>query len=79
MSAKDNTPKTAREAQQQKEMRRSNAMYAVIAVLFVLLAVAVGVWKSNVIQKHATAANLYYSATAASASRFTAAASTQPR
>ena len=67
MSAKDNTPKTAREAQQQKEMRRSNAMYAVIAVLFVLLAVAVGVWKSNVIQKHATAANLYYSATAASA------------
>lgn len=62
MSANDMNPRTAREAQQQKEARRSNVLYATIAVLFVLLAVAVLVWKSNVIQKNATAATLYYTA-----------------
>lgn len=61
MSANDMNPRTAREAQQQKEARRSDIMYGTIGVLFVLLAVAVFVWKSNVIQKHATAATLYYS------------------
>ena len=34
MSANDKHSRTAREAQQQKEARRSNIMYAVIAVLF---------------------------------------------
>ena len=67
MSANDMNPRTAREAQQQKEAHRSNILYGTIGVLFVLLAVAVFVWKSNVIQKHATAATLYYSAEAASA------------
>ena len=67
MSANDMNPRTAREAQQQKEVRRSNILYGTIGVLFVLLAVAVFVWKSNVIQKHSTAATLYYSAETASA------------
>lgn len=67
MSANDKNPKTAREAQQQKEVHRSNLLYGAIGVLFLLLAVAVFVWKSNVIQKHATAATLYYSAETASA------------
>ncbi|BAK98758.1 putative isomerase [Oscillibacter valericigenes Sjm18-20] len=67
MSANDMNPRTAREAQQQKEARRSNIMYGTIGVLFVLLAVAVFVWKSNIIQKHATAATLYYSAETTSA------------
>lgn len=67
MSANDMNPRTAREAQQQKEVRRSNILYGTIGVLFVLLAVVVFVWKSNIIQKHATAATLYYSAEAASA------------
>lgn len=65
MSANDKTPKTAREAQQQKEARRSNILYATVAVLFALLVVAVLVWKSNVIQKHATAATLYTQLTSA--------------
>lgn len=63
MSANDKTPKTAREAQQQKEARRSNILYATVAILFALLAVAVLVWKSNIIQKSATAATLYYTET----------------
>ena len=67
MSANDMNPRTAREAQQQKEAHRSNMLYGTIGVLFVLLAVVVFVWKSNIIQKHATAATLYYSAEAASA------------
>lgn len=53
-------PKTAREAQQQKEARRTNILYGSIAVLFLLVAISVFVFKSNVIQKHATAATLYY-------------------
>lgn len=65
MSANDNHSRTAREAQQQKEARRSNIMYAVIAILFALLVVAVLVWKSNIIQKNATAATLYTQLTSA--------------
>jgi hypothetical protein len=61
MSAKDKTPKTQREAQQQKEARRANILYGTIGVVFVLLAVTVFVWKSNIIQKNADAAILYYS------------------
>ena len=67
MSANEMNSKTAREAQQKKEAQRTNILYGAIAVLFLLLAVAVFVWKSNVIQKHATAATLYYSAQTASA------------
>ena len=49
-------PKTAREAQQRKAEKRSNMVYAAIAVVFVLVAVVSLVWKSQIIQKKATAA-----------------------
>lgn len=51
-------PKTAREAQQQKEARRSNVLYATIAVVFVLVAIAAFVWRSNIIPKSATAVSV---------------------
>ncbi len=51
-------PKTAREAQQRKEERRSSILYGVIAAAFVLVAITVVVWKSNIIQKTATAATI---------------------
>lgn len=51
-------PKTAREAQQRKEERRSSILYGVIAVAFVLVAITVIIWKSNIIQKTATAATI---------------------
>lgn len=51
-------PKTAREAQQRKEERRSSILYGTIAVVFVLVAVTVIIWKSNIIQKTATAATV---------------------
>lgn len=51
-------PKTAREAQQRKEERRSNILYGVIAVLFVAAAVVTMVWKSGVVQRNAAAATV---------------------
>lgn len=51
-------PKTAREAQQRKEEKRSSILYGVIAVVFALVAITVIVWKSNVIQRTATAATI---------------------
>lgn len=51
-------PKTAREAQQRKEEKRSNTLYAVIAVVFVVVAAACIIWRSNIIQKTATAATV---------------------
>lgn len=51
-------PKTAREAQQRKEEKRSNILYTVIAVVFVVVAVACIIWRSNIIQKTATAATI---------------------
>ena len=60
MSANEKMPskgevKTARAAQQRQAERRSNIMYAVIGVAFLLVAVSVFVWRSNIIQKSATA------------------------
>ncbi len=51
-------PRTAHEAQQRKEERRSNILYGVIAVVFVLVAITSIIWKSNIIQKTATAATI---------------------
>ena len=51
-------PKTAREAQQRKEEKRSSILYGAIAVAFVLVAITVIVWKTNIIQKTATAATI---------------------
>ena len=49
-------PRTAREAQQRKEQKRSSILYGAIAAVFVVVAVITLVWKSNIIQKTATAA-----------------------
>lgn len=51
-------PKTAREAQRRKEERRSNILYGTIAVVFVVVALVTFVWKSNLVQKTATAVTI---------------------
>ena len=51
-------PKTAREAQQRKEEKRNNRLYGVIAVVFVIIAIACLVYRSNLIPKMATAATI---------------------
>lgn len=51
-------PKTLREAQRRKEEKRSSILYGVIAAAFVVVAVAAFIWKSNIIQKTATAATI---------------------
>ena len=51
-------PKTAREAQKRKEEKRSNILYATIAILFVVVAAATFVWKSGIVQRSATAATV---------------------
>ena len=50
--------KTAREAKQRKEEKRSNIMYAVIAIAFVVVAVVTLTWKSGIVQRKATAATI---------------------
>ena len=51
-------PKTAREAQQRKAEKRSNTLYAAIAVVFVVFAAAAIVWRSNVIPRTVAAATV---------------------
>ena len=51
-------PKTAREMKQRKEARRTNILYGTIGVVFLLLAIAAVVWKSNIIPKTVTAATV---------------------
>jgi parvulin-like peptidyl-prolyl isomerase len=51
-------PKTAREAQQRKEARRSNILYGVIGVVFAAAVIVSLVWHSNILQKTATAATI---------------------
>ena len=46
-------PKTARQAQEQAKERRSNRLYAAIA--FVVVAIGLVVWNSNIIQRGTTA------------------------
>lgn len=52
------TPKTAHEAQQRKEEKRSNILYGTIAVVFVIVALATVLWRSNIIARSATAATI---------------------
>lgn len=52
------TPKTLHEAEQMKKEKRSNALYTAIAVAFVILAVVVLVWRSNIIPKVSSAATV---------------------
>lgn len=51
-------PKTAREAQERKKEKRSNRLYAAIAVVFVLVAAAAIVYRTNIIPKMVTAATI---------------------
>ena len=51
-------PKTAREAKQRKEEKRTNILYGTIFVVFLLVAAAAIIWKSNIIQRTATAATI---------------------
>lgn len=48
--------KTAREAKQRKEEKRSNVLYASIAVIFVVVAASALIWNSGIFQRGATAA-----------------------
>ena len=48
--------KTAREARQRKEEKRSNILYASIAVIFVVVAASALIWNSGVLQRGTTAA-----------------------
>lgn len=49
-------PKTAREAQQQKEQKRSNILYGAIAVVFLIVVVISVIWRADVIPRMSTAA-----------------------
>lgn len=51
-------PKTAREAQQRKQEKRSNLLYGTIAVVFVVVALASILWRSNILTRSATAATI---------------------
>lgn len=50
--------KEINEMEQRQKEKRSNALYAAIAVVFLIFAVAAVVWRSNVIPKMATAATV---------------------
>lgn len=51
-------PKTAREAEQRKQEKRSNILYGVIGVVFAIAVVATIVWRSNVIPKMSNAVTI---------------------
>ena len=48
-------PKTAKEAQQRREERRSNLLYGLIALAFAVVVVASLIWNSNILSRSATA------------------------
>ena len=52
------TPKTAMEIEKQKAEKRSNFLYGLIAVVFVVLAVVSLVWKSGIVNRTATAVTI---------------------
>ena len=51
-------PKAIDAAEQQKKEKRSNALYTVIGVVFLIFAIMAVVWRSNIIPKTATAATI---------------------
>ena len=51
-------PKTVREAQQRKQEKRSNLLYGAIAIVFVAVALASILWRSNIFTRSATAATI---------------------
>jgi len=48
-------PKAVKEAEQRKKEKRSNTVYGIIAVVFVIVIAAALLWRSNIIQKNSTA------------------------
>ncbi len=50
--------KAAREAARRKAEKRTNRLYAAIGVVFLLVAITAVIWRSNLIQKNATAITL---------------------
>ena len=52
------TPKTAMEIEKQKAEKRSNFLYGLIAVVFVVLAVVSLIWKSGIVNRTATAVTI---------------------
>ena len=53
-----NDPKTAREAKQRQKEHSTNLLYGTIGVVFLVIAIAAVIWKSNIIPKTATAATV---------------------
>lgn len=53
------SPRTMRESKEQQEARRSNRMYGAIAIAFVLVAILTFMWRSNIIQRNATAVTIH--------------------
>ena len=51
-------PKAIEVEEQQKKEKRSNALYTVIGVAFLIVAIMAIVWRSNIIPKTATAATI---------------------
>ena len=51
-------PKTFKELEQAKAEKRSNLLYSVIGVLFLVAVVACLIWKSNIISRSATAVTI---------------------
>lgn len=51
-------PKTVQDEQQHKKEKRSSILYGIIAVVFVIVAIAAIIWRSNVIPKYAAAATI---------------------
>lgn len=48
-------PKKIREEEEKRQQRRSNRLYAIIAIAFVVIAAALVVWNSHILQRSATA------------------------
>ena len=57
-SAGQAEPKTAREAQQRREEKRTNLLYGTIAAAVVIAVIASFIWRSNLIPKMSTAATI---------------------
>ena len=51
-------PKTFKELEQQKAEKRSNLLYSIIGVLFLVAVVVRLIWRSNIISRTATAVTI---------------------
>ena len=51
-------PKTAKEAKEHREAKRSNTIYLLVAVAFVVVAIISLVWKSGITERNVTAVTI---------------------